>query len=52
MSSCILHHYRVAQWLCLVDHLTEVVVPSWKTPMHTNTKRTKAHTQTSAHTEV
>lgn len=46
VATCVLHHHWVTEWLCLIDHLTEVVVPSWKMPMHTNTKQTSTHTQT------
>lgn len=45
MSSCILHHHRVAQWLCFVNHLTEIFVSSWESPVHTNKKWRQTETQ-------
>lgn len=28
VATCILHYHRVAQWLSLVNHLPEVVMPT------------------------
>lgn len=37
----VFNHHRITQRLCLVDHLPEVIVPSWKTTTPTDEKERK-----------
>lgn len=47
VATCVLHHHGVAQWLCLVNHFTEVVMPTWEIPC----TQTQTGTQTCSHAE-